>query len=78
MKLLGAQNIIVSFSYNMNKKFETFGGTKSAKEFVEMPLNLASELINRSDFPRILKLSQQQWEQFLTIMVNVQFVKCML
>lgn len=51
MKLLGAQNIIDSFSFNVDKKFETFGGTKSAKEFVEMPLNLATELINRTDFP---------------------------
>lgn len=51
MKLLGAKNITDSFSFNMGKKFDTFEGTKSAKEFVDMPLNLSTELINRTDFP---------------------------
>lgn len=51
MKLLGAKNITDSFSFSMGKKIETFGETKSTKEFVEMPLKLATELINRTDFP---------------------------
>lgn len=51
MKLLGAQSIAAPFSFDMRQKLETFGGAKSADEFVRMPMNLASELINRADFP---------------------------
>jgi len=51
MRILGASNIYEPFSFNMNQKIETFGGTKTAIDFVEMPLNLATQLITRSDFP---------------------------
>lgn len=50
MKILGAHNIYEPFSFDANQSIETFGGTKSAKEFVRMPLKLATELISRSDF----------------------------
>ena len=51
MKLLGAETIAEPFSFKMDQRFETFGGMKTAREFVDMPLNLASELISRKDFP---------------------------
>ena len=51
MRILGARNIYEPFSFDMGQRIETFGGTKKAKDFVEMPLNLATELITRSDFP---------------------------
>ena len=51
MKILGAANIYEPFSFDINHKIETFTGTKTAKDFVEMPLNLATELIMRPDFP---------------------------
>lgn len=51
MKVLGANNIVESFSFDMEQKVETFGGIKTAEEFVKMPLNLAIELISRDDFP---------------------------
>ena len=51
MKLLGAKNIAEPFSFSMKQTVETFGGTKTAKEFVDMPRNLAVELISRDDFP---------------------------
>ena len=51
MKLLGAKNITEPISFSMKQIFETFSGTKTAKEFVDMPRNLAMELINRDDFP---------------------------
>ena len=51
MRILGAHNIYDHFSFAMDQKIETFSGTKIAKDFVEMPLNLATELIKRADFP---------------------------
>lgn len=51
MKLLGAKNIMEPFSFSMNQKVETFGGTKTAKDFVDMPISLATDLVNRKDFP---------------------------
>ena len=51
MKLLGAKSIAEPFSFSMKQSVETFGGTKTAKEFVDMPRNLANELISREDFP---------------------------
>lgn len=51
MKILGAKNISEPFSFSMNQTVETFGGTKSAYEFVDMPRLLAEELILREDFP---------------------------
>ena len=51
MKLLGAKSIAEPFSFSMKQSVETFGGTKTAKEFVDMPRNLANELISRKDFP---------------------------
>lgn len=40
----------------MNQKIETFSGTKTAKDFVDMPLNLATKLITRSDFPASIEI----------------------
>lgn len=51
MKLLGAKNIAEPFSFSMKQTVEPFGGTKTAKGFVDMPRNLAVELISRGDFP---------------------------
>lgn len=51
MRILGARNIYEPFSFDMGQRIETYSGTKKAKDFVEMPLNLATELITRSDFP---------------------------
>ena len=51
MRMLGARNIYEPFSFDMDQRIETFGRTKTAKDFVEMPLNLTTELITRSDFP---------------------------
>ena len=51
MKLLKAKNIAEPFAFSMKQTVETFSGTKTAKEFVDMPRNLATELINRTDFP---------------------------
>lgn len=51
MKSLGAKSIAEPFSFSMKQSVETFGGTKTAKEFVDMPRNLANELISREDFP---------------------------
>ena len=51
MKVLGAKNIAEPFSFNMNHIFETIGGMKTAQEFVNMPKNLANELISRKDYP---------------------------
>lgn len=51
MKLLGAETIAEQFSFNMSQSFETIGGTKTAQAFVDMPRNLATDLIRRKDFP---------------------------
>lgn len=50
LKLLGAKVISQQFSFSMNQSFETFGGSKTATEFVKMPRSLAIELIRRQDF----------------------------
>jgi len=51
IKLLGAESISQPFSFSMSKTFETFGGTKTAADFVKTPHAHATELINRHDFP---------------------------
>jgi len=51
MKLLGVENISQSFSFSMNHTLETISGTITAVDFVERPHELATELINRQDFP---------------------------
>lgn len=51
LKILGAVNIYEPFSFDIYQKVETFGGEKTAKSFVDMPLGLATELIMRPDFP---------------------------
>lgn len=51
LKILGANNISEPISFDMCQVVDTFGGIKTAKEFVEMPLKLATELIRRLDFP---------------------------
>ena len=51
MKLLGAETLTEPFSFNMSQRFETIAGTKTAQAFVDMPRNLATELICRKDFP---------------------------
>lgn len=51
MQVLGAKSILEPFSFSVSQKVETFGGTKTAEEFLNMPLNLAVELISREDFP---------------------------
>lgn len=51
MKLLGAMKINEPFSFSINQKFETVGGIKTGKEYVNMSRNLATALISRKDFP---------------------------
>lgn len=51
MKLLGAENVNQPFVFKMDQRIETFGESKTALEFVDMPRELASELIGRADFP---------------------------
>lgn len=49
--LLGAKSIADPISFDMKQKLETFRGTQTAEEFVEEPRKLATELIQRADFP---------------------------
>ena len=51
LQLLGANNTQSAFAFSMNATVETIGGTKTAKQFLEMPHSHASALIERSDFP---------------------------
>lgn len=39
------------YTFSMSQSFETFGGKKTADEFLKMPCIHASELISRDDFP---------------------------
>ncbi|MCR5111645.1 MAG: hypothetical protein K6B38_12215, partial [Ruminococcus sp.] len=51
MQILGAKNIFTPFSFDMNKRVETFSGTKTAKEYLDEARTLATSLIQRTDFP---------------------------
>lgn len=55
LQLLGADNTQSAFAFSMKDTFETIGGTKTAKQFLEMPHSHASALIERSDFPANLE-----------------------
>lgn len=51
MQVLGAKNIISPFSFDMDQKVETVSGTKTAKEYLDEARLLATNLIQRTDFP---------------------------
>ena len=51
MRILGAKNIFTSFSFDMNQKVETFSGTKTAREYLNEARIIATNLIQRTDFP---------------------------
>lgn len=55
MKLLGVKSINEPFSFSMRKSLKTYGGTKTAAEFLMEPHIHATELINRQDFPANLE-----------------------
>ncbi len=51
LQILGAKNIFTPFSFDMNQKVETFSGTKTAREYLDEARTLATNLIQRTDFP---------------------------
>lgn len=51
MQVLGAENINTPISFDMDKKVETFSGTKTAKVYLDEARKLATDLIRRTDFP---------------------------
>lgn len=51
MKSLGAESTNLPFSFSMAKRVNVIGGEKTALEFLMEPHDLATELINRKDFP---------------------------
>lgn len=58
LTLLGAHKAIQEsgFSFSISQSFETFGGKKTADDFLKMPCVHASELISRDDFPANIEM----------------------
>ena len=51
LKLLGAQNIKLPISFDMDKTVNTISGAQTVRSYVDGARTLALELIQRDDFP---------------------------
>lgn len=51
MKLLGAKTYDEKISFSINKELDVRGEKKTVQDYLEMTVNLATNLIKRADFP---------------------------
>jgi len=51
MQIVGAENIFTPFSFDMNQMVKTISGEKTANEYLDESRILATDLIERTDFP---------------------------